>query len=179
MTLSVCQSSSSPISSPVGWPSGFPSSSIFYARLLQRRVAGILWSMVAASMVAASIVASVLVGLGRSVPVRGVAGFIGSLPMPVMNGLGQSIWQCKVPADVQGGVFSAPMQLSQIVTPLAMLASGAMADHVFEPAIMPGDRVTGLFSRLVDTGSVAGMARHVYCVWCHGNCCGGRRVLCP
>jgi DHA3 family macrolide efflux protein-like MFS transporter len=98
------------------------------------------------------------VGLGRSVPVWAVAGFIGSMAMPVMNGLSQSIWQCKVPADVQGRVFSARMQLSQVITPLAMLASGAMADHVFEPAMMSGGRLTGLFAPLVGSGRGAGMA---------------------
>jgi DHA3 family macrolide efflux protein-like MFS transporter len=119
----------------------------------RRKMTGILWAMVAAS-----VVGSVLVGLGRSVPVWAVAGFIGSMAMPVMNGLSQSIWQCKVPADVQGRVFSARMQLSQVITPLAMLASGAMADHVFEPAMMSGGRLTGLFAPLVGSGRGAGMA---------------------
>jgi hypothetical protein len=75
-----------------------------------------------------------------------------------MNGLSQSIWQCKVPADVQGRVFSARMQLSQVVTPVAMIASGWMADHVFEPAMMPGGSLTRLFGPLVGTGPGAGMA---------------------
>jgi hypothetical protein len=80
------------------------------------------------------------------------------MAMPVMNGLSQSIWQCKVPADVQGRVFSARMQLSQLVTPVAMIASGWMADRVFEPAMLAGGRLTRLFGPLVGTGPGAGMA---------------------
>lgn len=119
----------------------------------RRRMTGILWAMVAAS-----VVGSIVVGLGRSLPVWAFAGFIGSMAMPVMNGLSQSIWQCKVPSDVQGRVFSARMQLSQVITPLAMIASGAMADHIFEPAMMSGGSLTGVFGRLVGTGRGAGMA---------------------
>jgi len=119
----------------------------------RRKMTGILWAMVVAS-----VVGSILVGLGRSLPVWAFAGFVGSMAMPVMNGLSQSIWQCKVPADVQGRVFSARMQLSQVITPVAMIASGAMADHVFEPAMMPGGSLTRLFRPLVGTGPGAGMA---------------------
>ncbi|HWQ22271.1 MAG TPA: MFS transporter, partial [Clostridia bacterium] len=118
-----------------------------------RKVSGILWAMVAAS-----VVGSVLVGVGRSLAVWAVAGFVGSMTMPVMNGLSQSIWQCKVPADVQGRVFSARMQLSQVVTPVAMIASGAMADRVFEPAMMRGGLLARLFTPVVGVGPGAGMA---------------------
>ncbi len=117
------------------------------------KVSGILWAMAVAS-----VVGSVVVGLGRSLPVWAVAGFVGSMTMPVMNGLSQSIWQCKVPADVQGRVFSARMQLSQVVTPVAMIASGAMADRVFEPAMTRGGLLARLFTPVVGIGPGAGMA---------------------
>lgn len=119
----------------------------------RRKTTGILWAMVVAS-----VVGSILVGLGRSLPVWAFSGFVGSMAMPVMNGLSQSVWQCKVPADIQGRVFSARMQLSQVVTPIAMIASGALADRVFEPAMMPGGSLTRLFGPLVGTGRGAGMA---------------------
>jgi DHA3 family macrolide efflux protein-like MFS transporter len=119
----------------------------------RRKMTGILWAMVVAS-----VVGSILVGLGRSLPVWAFAGFVGSMAMPVMNGLSQSIWQCKVPADVQGRVFSARMQLSQLVTPVAMIASGWMADRVFEPAMLPGGGLAKLFGRLVGIGAGSGMA---------------------
>ena len=75
-----------------------------------------------------------------------------------MNGLSQSIWQCKIPADVQGRVFSARMQLSQVITPIAMLASGMLADRVFEPAMQNGGAMARLFGPLVGHGRGAGMA---------------------
>lgn len=120
---------------------------------LNHRMRGILWAMVTAS-----VVGSIVLGIGRSVPVWAFAGFVGSFCMPVMNGLSQSIWQCKVPADVQGRVFSARMQLSQVITPIAMLASGMLADRVFEPAMQHGGAIARFFGPLVGNGPGSGMA---------------------
>jgi DHA3 family macrolide efflux protein-like MFS transporter len=118
-----------------------------------RKVDAVLWAMLATATVG-----GVLVGLGRSLPVWALAGFCGSFALPVMNGFSQTIWQRKVPADLQGRVFSARMQLQQVVTPLAMIAAGTLADHVFEPAMAAGGGMARVFGPLVGTGRGAGMA---------------------
>lgn len=46
-----------------------------------------------------------------------------------------SIMQVKIAPDVQGRVFAAMGQLSGLAMPIAFLASGPLADRVFEPAV--------------------------------------------
>jgi hypothetical protein len=74
------------------------------------------------------------------------------------NGLSQSIWQAKVPAALQGRVFSARRMIAWMVMPIATLLAGPLADKVFEPAMRPGGVLVPIFSRVVGTGSGAGMA---------------------
>lgn len=95
---------------------------------------------------------------GRS-SVIWAAGFLFSSCLGTMvNGLSQSIWQAKVPAGLQGRVFSARRMIAWIVMPISTLISGPLADKVFEPAMHPGGALVSIFSRVVGTGSGAGMA---------------------
>ncbi|MCX6063921.1 MAG: MFS transporter [Caldiserica bacterium] len=92
-------------------------------------------------------------------PVIWAAGFLVSTGIgTIVNGLSQSIWQAKVPAGLQGRVFSARRMIAWIVMPIATLLAGPLADKVFEPAMRPGGALVPLFSRIVGTGSGAGMA---------------------
>ncbi len=92
-------------------------------------------------------------------PILWAAGFLLSSCLGTMvNGLSQSIWQAKVPASLQGRVFSARRMIAWIVMPIATLLAGPLADKVFEPAMRTGGMPVPLFSRVVGTGSGAGMA---------------------
>ncbi len=92
-------------------------------------------------------------------PVVWAAGFLLSSCLGTMvNGLSQSIWQAKVPAGLQGRVFSARRMIAWIVMPVSTLLSGPLADKVFEPAMRPGGALVPIFSRFVGTGAGAGMA---------------------
>jgi hypothetical protein len=44
-----------------------------------------------------------------------------------------SIWQERVPPDVQGRVFSVREMLLSLPSPIGYLLGGMLADHVFEP----------------------------------------------
>jgi hypothetical protein len=57
------------------------------------------------------------------------------LPMPMVNAVGMSIMQAKVPPDIQGRVFAVMGQISMLLIPLAYLLAGPLADQVFEPAV--------------------------------------------
>ena len=46
-----------------------------------------------------------------------------------------SIIQLKVPPDLQGRIFALLFQLMYIATPLALLLTGPLVDHVLEPAV--------------------------------------------
>ena len=92
-------------------------------------------------------------------PVIWAAGFLVSACIGTMvNGLSQSIWQAKVPAGLQGRVFSARRMIAWIVMPIATLLAGPLADKVFEPAMRPGGALVPVFARITGTGSGAGMA---------------------
>jgi DHA3 family macrolide efflux protein-like MFS transporter len=58
---------------------------------------------------------------------------------------------------VQGRVFATRRLLAQILGPLGLLIAGPLADQVFEPAMIPGGSLTGLFGAIVDPGPGAGM----------------------
>jgi MFS family permease len=118
-----------------------------------RKVYGVLWGMVSASALGI-----MLMGFGRTLPIWLVAGFLGSLIIPFINGCNDAIWQAKVPHDVQGKVFGTRMMIAQVSVPMAMLTAGPLADIVFEPRMMPGGVLAGVFGPLVGVGRGAGMA---------------------
>jgi hypothetical protein len=46
-----------------------------------------------------------------------------------------SVLQAKVAPDLQGRVFAAFFQVAMLMTPIAAVITGPLADRVFEPAI--------------------------------------------
>ena len=78
--------------------------------------------------------------------------------IPLLNGSNQAIWQSKVPPALQGRVFSARLMIAQITAPIAMLASGPLADRIFEPAMIPSGSLASTCSWLTGTGQGAGIS---------------------
>jgi MFS family permease len=64
--------------------------------------------------------------------------------IPVGNAAMTSILQAKIAPDLQGRVFAAIGQINGLLTPLAALFSGPLADRLFEPARrLPSWRAVG------------------------------------
>ncbi len=105
-----------------------------------------------------------LFGFGRatpswmSIPIWGGAMFLGAMIGALSYASNQSIWQAKVPADMQGRVFSVRRLLAWFMNPLATLIAGPLADNLMEPAMAEGGSLTSTFGWLVGTGPGAGMA---------------------
>jgi DHA3 family macrolide efflux protein-like MFS transporter len=118
----------------------------------KRRVHGVLIGCALGGLVGL-----VGVGVGRSLPVWAGAMFAMSMIFPTVNASSQTIWQSKVPPDLQGRVFSVRLMLAQAGTPLAMLLAGPLADRVFEPGMRAGGALAKTFGPLVGTGPGAGM----------------------
>jgi DHA3 family macrolide efflux protein-like MFS transporter len=119
----------------------------------KRRVHGVLLSWFCIGLLG-----HVLFGLGRVVPVWMAATFGRMFFSPVVNGSNQSIWQAKVPPDVQGRVFATRATIAWLVMPLGWLLAGPMADGLLEPAMAEGGGLTAAFGWLVGTGTGAGIA---------------------
>lgn len=119
----------------------------------KRRVHGVL-----AGWAISSLFGTLLLGVGRSLPVWVVANFCGSFFIPIINGSNQAIWQAKVAPDVQGRVFSIRRLIAWLVTPLSMLIAGPLADRVLEPAMRSESALRDAFAWLVGSGPGSGMA---------------------
>ncbi|MCX6086681.1 MAG: hypothetical protein NTW63_02865, partial [Caldiserica bacterium] len=106
----------------------------------KRKVNGVLMGMVLTSLLG-----TLVVGLGRSLPVWMAGSFLMMVVMTIINGSNQAIWQSKVPPALQGRVFSVRRLVAQVTVPVAMLASGPLADKVFGPAMMPAGSLAPVF----------------------------------
>jgi MFS transporter, DHA3 family, macrolide efflux protein len=74
-----------------------------------------------------------LLGLGQSLPVWLMAGFCVEFFIPLAISSNNAIWQTVVAPEVQGRVFAARGLMLGFSEPIAILASGVLADRVFEP----------------------------------------------
>ena len=119
----------------------------------KRKVNGVLLGMVLTSLFG-----TLVIGLGRSLPVWITGSFLTMVVLTVLNGSNQAIWQSKVPPALQGRVFSVRRLIAQVAVPIAMLASGPLADKVFGPAMMPAGSLARLFGWLSGTGPGAGIS---------------------
>ncbi len=119
----------------------------------RRRIHGVLagWALT-------GVLGIMLVGVGRSLPVWIVGSFFGNLINPLINGSNQAIWQSKVAPDVQGRVFSTRRLIAWLVTPIATLMAGPLADSVLEPGMASTGGLVRLFGWLTGTGPGSGMA---------------------
>ena len=76
-----------------------------------------------------------LTGAAQTTLELGVSFFLFMFCLPFVNASAMSLFQAKIAPDVQGRTFAAMNQLAMILTPAAFLATGPLADRVFEPAV--------------------------------------------
>lgn len=97
----------------------------------------------------------IVIGVSHQPIILGVALFLFMMPMPMVNASFASMFQIKVPPDMQGRVFAVLGQVSVVLVPLSYLIMGPLADNVFEPAVgkTGWDRV----APIVGTGAGSGM----------------------
>ncbi|HEY2707168.1 MAG TPA: MFS transporter [Caulobacteraceae bacterium] len=76
-----------------------------------------------------------LAGAARSPVALGATMFLMSVSIPFANVAMRSIFQAKVPPELQGRVFAAMGQLNALLSPIGSLAAGPLADRLFEPAV--------------------------------------------
>jgi MFS family permease len=97
----------------------------------------------------------VLYGVTRSPVTLGIALFFILFPNPLIDASFMSIMQLKVPPDMQGRVFAVLFQMMQFATPLSLLVTGPLVDHILEPAV--GRPEWAIVAPLVGSQPGAGM----------------------
>jgi MFS family permease len=77
---------------------------------------------------------------------------------PVIFTCSQTIWQTKVPAEVQGRAFAIRRLVAWSTLPLAYVVAGPLTDRVFEPWMAAQGSLARVVGGLVGTGPGRGIA---------------------
>jgi DHA3 family macrolide efflux protein-like MFS transporter len=105
-----------------------------------------------------AVMGMVIAGLRSNPLFPGVGFFLLLFFVPIASGTSMAIWQSKVPADIQGRVFSVRSMVSQSMMPLAYLISGPLADRIFEPLMRVEGGLADTFAgSLLGTGPGRGI----------------------
>ena len=96
-------------------------------------------------------------GLAPSFALVTAAGFALFLTIPFTNSANAALWQSKVPAELQGRCFAIQRVLSEAAMPLGYCLAGPLAEHVFEPLLMPGGALAATVGGWIGTGPGRGL----------------------
>ena len=88
----------------------------------------------------------------------GAAAFVFLFCDPLISTCSQTIWQTKVPVDLQGRVFAFRRMAALSSLPLAYLLAGPLADQVFEPLMKVQGLLASTAGALIGTGPGRGVA---------------------
>lgn len=102
--------------------------------------------------------AILLFGLRESVVLLGASIFLYLFATPVILSMSQALWQRKVPADIQGKVFSMRRLVAWSMLPLAYLSAGPLSDGVLEPLMAEGGAWASSLGSVIGVGPGRGMA---------------------
>lgn len=75
----------------------------------------------------------IVFGFARALPVMAASLFLLMVPLPANNALYKSIYQLKVPPDMQGRVFAFAEQFFLLGSTASFLLTGALVDRVLTP----------------------------------------------
>ena len=97
-------------------------------------------------------------GVRPSMVSIGLTGFLMFLALPILNGSSRAMWQTKVPADVQGRVFSVRRTIGVFTHPISALIAGPLVDHVFQPLMNADGALAFSVGRVIGVGAGRGIA---------------------
>lgn len=124
----------------------------------KRRISGMLAGFIGAGL------SKTVFGLGRTQRVWVPAQFCSSLNFPLLGSSETAIWMTQISPELQGRVFAANALVVQVVSAIAALIAGPLADQWLEPVMAANSHIIGIFSDILGTGSGAGMALlYVFC----------------
>ena len=102
-----------------------------------------------------------LFGIDVGWPFVAAFGLLTTACMAFAAGCSNALWQSKIPPALQGRVLATRLALAGAISLSTRLMAGPLADHVFEPAMVPGGSLVGAFGWLAGTGPGAGMGLYI------------------
>jgi DHA3 family macrolide efflux protein-like MFS transporter len=99
----------------------------------------------------------ILAGLRPSPPLIAIGAFLVLFGLPGMSSLVNTILQSKVASGVQGRVFALLQMITGATSPISVLTSGPLADHIFEPLLAVDGPLAGNVGQLIGTGPGRGI----------------------
>ena len=100
----------------------------------------------------------IAMGIRPSMMSISTTGFLLFLALPILNGNSRAMWQTKIPADVQGRVFSVRRMIGQFTHPIAALIAGPLVDKFFQPAMNADGALATSVGKIIGVGDGHGIA---------------------
>ena len=97
-------------------------------------------------------------GAQPSLTLIGVTGLLLMMSLPILNGNSRAMWQTKVPADVQGRVFSVRRMIGQFTYPISAIIAGPIVDNILQPAMNEGGSLSATVGSVIGVGPGRGTA---------------------
>ena len=97
-------------------------------------------------------------GINYSWIVIAVGFFLFMIPTPYANGTFGSLMQLKIETKMLGRVGSLVDCLMKIITPIAIILAGFLADNVFNPLLVKGGKLSETFiGKIIGVGNGRGI----------------------
>lgn len=109
-----------------------------------------------------------MMAIGKNVFWWSVAAVAASLPIPFIQASQNTILYRKIPAVMQGRVFAVRNAIQYSTIPVGIILGGYLADYVFEPFMVSGNRLAELLGILVGSSAGSGMAAMFLCTGING-----------
>lgn len=103
-------------------------------------------------------VMGIFYGISTTMVGWAISGFLSQFCAVFFNGNNRSIWQRKVPPDIQGRVFAVQRLMAGLMVPIVTVVAGPLADNIFEPAMLEGGVLADKFGWLVGNLPGSGMS---------------------
>lgn len=86
-----------------------------------------------------------------------VCGFVLFIMLPVIDASNNSLWQSKVPAQLQGRCFAVQEMVLNASMAIGYCLAGPLSDYVFEPALREGGWLAGSVGSAIGVGPGRGI----------------------
>ncbi|MEO1620573.1 MAG: MFS transporter [Cyanobacteria bacterium J06632_3] len=99
-----------------------------------------------------------LAGFKASIPLTMIAIFGYLFTYPFISSCNQALWQSRIPAEIQGRVFSIKLMVEWLFLPVGYLAAGVLSDRIFEPLMAIDGPLSQSVGQLIGAGPGRGIA---------------------